>query len=323
MLREHIERALATLQDGALDEAARRQAVDLLGALPLPQSSETLSGLLDPRTPQSLQIAAVRALANHAEPEIAGLLLDHWREYPPDVRKEVIAALLSRDARCEVFLRRAAADADIVNQIDAAQRTMLLGSRNESIRTLAQKLFSGDDRPRQAVIDAYRPALESAGFSDQGREVFTANCSACHKIGDVGTALGPDLTTSQNRTPDVLLTHILDPNRYVLPNYVQYVVLDATGRTYTGMMTAQTATSVTLQREKGAADTLLRANIDEIASTGKSMMPEGLEKSISVAQMADLLVFLQQSRGPAAGEDDLQTRNFGTLPGLIEPPDAK
>jgi putative heme-binding domain-containing protein len=136
----------------------------------------------------------------------------------------------------------------------------------------------------------------------------------------VGTALGPDLTTSQHRTPDVLLTHILDPNRYVLPNYVQYVVLDATGRTYTGMMTAQTATSVTLQREKSAADTLLRANIDEIASTGKSMMPEGLEKSISVVQMADLLAFLQQA---SASEEDLQTRDFGTLPGLIEPPDAK
>jgi putative heme-binding domain-containing protein len=319
MLRLHIERALAAATDNSLDEAARRQAVALLGALPLEQSRDALSGLLPPRTPHSLQLAAVTALANHAEPEIAGILLEHWREYPPDVRKEVITALLSRDERCETFLRRAEADAGIVNQIDAAQRTMLLGSRNESIRTLVQKLFAGDDRPRQSVIDAYRPALKSAGSLDKGREVFTANCSACHKIGDLGTALGPDLTTSQNRTPDVLLTHILDPNRYVLPNYVQYVVLDATGRTFTGMMTAQTATSVTLQREKGAADTLLRANIDEIASTGKSMMPEGLEKSISVAQMADLLAFLQQSRGPAAGEDDLQTRDFGTLPGLIEP----
>ena len=98
------------------------------------------------------------------------------------------------------------------------------------------------------------------------------------------------------------------------------VVLDATGRTYTGMMTAQTATSVTLQREKGAADTLLRANIDEIASTGKSMMPEGLEKSITVEQMADLLSYLQQARAPAVGEEDLPTRDFGTLPGLSEPP---
>jgi putative membrane-bound dehydrogenase-like protein len=320
MLQDHIQHALIATLENSFTEAARRQAVELIGTLPFEQSRETLSRMLEPRAPQSLQIAAVTALGNRPEPEVGDILLEHWREYPPDVRKEVITALLSRDARCETFLRRAAADADIVGQIDAAQRTMLLGSRSETIRTLAQQLFAGDDRPRQAVIDAYRPALQSAGSLEKGRDVFTANCSACHKIGDVGTALGPDLTTSQHRTPDVLLTHILDPNRYVLPNYVQYVVLDATGRTYTGMMTAQTATSVTLQREKSAADTLLRANIDEIASTGKSMMPEGLEKSISVVQMADLLAFLQQA---SASEEDLQTRDFGTLPGLIEPPDAK
>jgi len=40
----------------------------------------------------------------------------------------------------------------------------------------------------------------------------------------------------------------------------------------------------------------LRKDIDEIASTGISLMPEGLEKSINVQEMADLLVFLKNWR---------------------------
>jgi putative heme-binding domain-containing protein len=125
---------------------------------------------------------------------------------------------------------------------------------------------------------------------------------------------------SPARDPESLLTHILDPNLYVLPNYVQYVVTDKKGRTYTGLIASQTATSITLKRENDATDTILRSEIEEMTSTGRSLMPEGLEKSISKQEMADLLAFLAAQvgkYGPAA--DANRERDFGTLPGLVEP----
>jgi putative heme-binding domain-containing protein len=199
---------------------------------------------------------------------------------------------------------------------------MLLGHRNEQIRALAEQLFGGDSSPRQAVIDDYEAALQTTGSAEAGRDVFAKTCSVCHRFGDTGIALGPDLASSPNRAPEAMLVHVLDPNRYVMPNYVQYVVLDMTGRTYTGMIAAQTATSVTLKREKGETDTILRASIDELSSTGKSLMPEGLEKTVSIAQMADLFAYLQSippADDPASNGDPLQERDFGTLPGLVEP----
>ena len=62
------------------------------------------------------------------------------------------------------------------------------------------------------------------------------------------------------------------------------------------MLTAETASSITLIRAEKQADVVLRKDIDEIGSTGISLMPEGLEKNINVQEMADLLGFLKNWR---------------------------
>jgi putative heme-binding domain-containing protein len=96
--------------------------------------------------------------------------------------------------------------------------------------------------------------------------------------------------------------------------------VDKQGRSFTGLIASQTATSITLKRENAAGDTILRNDIDELTSTGKSMMPEGLEKNVSKQEMADLLVFLKDAINKYATDDaDIQARDHGTDPGLIEP----
>ena len=324
LLQESANTALAVADDDAADEAARLQAIEFLGYLPFSETEQTLSSLLSPRQPQAIQAAAVAALAKSSEAEIAGILLEEWRTYPPDVRKVVIETLLSRDAWCLEFLEMAADDpVNMVSQIAPARRTALLSHRHDAVRELAEQLFAGDvSSSRKEIVEAYQEVLQLTGEVEPGRELFVKHCSVCHKIGETGFAIGPDLTTSQDRDSAAILSHVLDPNRYVAPNYVQYVVVDTDGRTYTGMIAAQTATSITLKREKEQTDTLLRANIDELAATGKSLMPEGLEKEINLQQMADLIAYVRSAHKPATEqtpEDPLKTRDFGTLPGLIEP----
>ena len=102
----------------------------------------------------------------------------------------------------------------------------------------------------------------------------------------------PKLETIRHWTADELLVNILDPNREVSPNYFEYVVALDDGRVITGMIASETPSSITLRRAEGVQETILRANISEIATPGKSLMPEGLEKKISVQEMADVLAFL-------------------------------
>ena len=49
-----------------------------------------------------------------------------------------------------------------------------------------------------------------------------------------------------------------------------------------------------LRRAEGVEETLLRSEIDELRSTGQSLMPEGLEQNISPQEMADLIAFLRR-----------------------------
>ncbi len=55
----------------------------------------------------------------------------------------------------------------------------------------------------------------------------------------------------------------------------------------------KTATSITLLRAEGQTETILRGDIEAIGGTGRSLMPEGLEKRISKVEMADLLALLK------------------------------
>src|SRR5262249_1033236 len=103
---------------------------------------------------------------------------------------------------------------------------------------------------------------------------------------------GPSLAALQNRGAEAILLNVLDPNREVNPQYVNYVVMTKDGRTFTGMIAAETATSVTLKRGDNLSDTILRIDIDRIGSTGLSLMPEGLEQQIDRQGMADLIAYL-------------------------------
>ena len=184
----------------------------------------------------------------------------------------------------------------------------LLNHPDSAVCARAEKLFSAGSSSRHDVIAEYQSSLTLSADAARGNKIFERECAACHQLGDRGFAVGPNLALTRNRTPGAMLEAILDPNREVQPRYVNYVVVDTDGRTATGLVTAETATSVTLGRDKGASETILKQNIDEIKSTGKSLMPEGLEKTIDPQAMADLLAFLK-----------LVQYDIGTLPDFAPP----
>ncbi len=259
---------------------------------------------------------------------LADLLLPRMRAFEPSVRAAAVRTLLSRDEWTKALLQaiqRGAESGISPTSIEASDRAPLLKHRDPEVARLAQAVFgrvvSGSRAP---VIADYASALRTPGDAGRGAKVFERECKSCHKVGDCGFALGPDLTGSPSSDPAALLANVLDPNASVQPAYVQYMVADHNGRTYSGIIAAETATSLTLRRGDGAEDTILRAQIAEMTSTGLSLMPEGIEKTIAKPEMADLIAFLRAShrggeREGADADDRSRPLDIGTLPGLIEP----
>ena len=91
-----------------------------------------------------------------------------------------------------------------------------------------------------------------------------------------------------------LIVHILDPSRSVEGNFLQYTVSTTDGRVLNGLLAGETKTSIELLDAEGKKQTILRDDIDELASSKKSLMPEGFEKTIPAEGLADLLQFLAQ-----------------------------
>jgi putative membrane-bound dehydrogenase-like protein len=314
-LQDALQTAHSTARREDGDPELRRQAVELLGLATFQESRETLSELLDVKQPAAVQIAAVRALAGYADADVGNLLLDGWAAFAPDVRAAVTSAMLDRPQRTRQLLESALAEELSLSHLDTTQRSLLVEHPNADVRSLAAKLFANAVSSRGEVIAAYSKIPETDADSRRGEPVFRRECMTCHKIGDIGSAVGPDLTSSTNRDRDALLMHVLDPNRNVPPNYENYVCIDTDGRVTSGILTAQTATSITLLRQQSEITTILRANIDELTSTGKSLMPEGFEQNITREEMADLLAFLQSSQVP----DAAVPLDVGTTPGMVEP----
>jgi putative heme-binding domain-containing protein len=105
--------------------------------------------------------------------------------------------------------------------------------------------------------------------------------------------VGPDLAALTDRSTEALLVALLDPNRAVEAKYVNYTAATTAGLTYTGLVAAETATSVTLVGQEAKLQVVLRSDLDSLTSSGKSLMPEGFEKDISPAEMADVITYVQ------------------------------
>ncbi len=323
-----IQQARTKALDNRSPEPARVEAINTLIMLAAAESRVQLLELLEPRQPLAVQIAAVRALVEVYSADVTAILLPRLRTFEPTVRTAAVRTLLTRASSTKALLlaisRNDPSTGIAPALIDLADRTPLVKHSDVEIARLAQILFAkAAPRPRAQVINDYVSALTVDGNATRGIRVFERECMACHRVGARGFDLGPDLTGSPSRDPAALLANILDPNANVAPNSVQYLVIDQNGRTYTGVIASETATSLTLRRGGGTQDTILRAQIAELTSTGLSLMPEGLEKTISKPEMADLVAFLRASHrgsdGEGPGARQPQSLDIGTLPGLIEP----
>ena len=278
---------------------ARLAAVQLLAQGSFAEARAPLAPLLDPRQPAELQRETIRALVGFREQAVPELLLKNYRACSPAVRADIVDALASRAEWNEALLTAVEQHTVGVGDIPQARRTLLSRSKNPEVATRAEKLFAANQAARATVIAAYQPALQAIGDAEQGRIIFRRECQSCHQLRGEGHAVGPNLATILHRTPDELLTHILDPNREIAPNFLEYTIVLNQGRVLTGLIADETATTITLRRAENNQEVVLRQEIEEISSSGKSLMPEGLEQKISVMEMRDLLGYLLGNKRPA------------------------
>jgi putative heme-binding domain-containing protein len=144
-------------------------------------------------------------------------------------------------------------------------------------------------------------ALTRAGNPDRGRQLFLAadktQCLKCHRVGDQGERIGPELTGIGSRFPRIfLIESILEPSRSITPGYQTVYVTLKDGRVLTGVKVADKGGMVTVADNQGKTHALPKADIEEERPLPQSTMPEGLEKNLTVEEFVDLIAFLASQK---------------------------
>lgn len=297
VLQATLLRSAESLADPNAATAERLLAISLQTLRDPDAAREMLVQRLEINEAPEVQLAALRALAALPQPDIAQYLLSRYRGFSPSLQAEVVDALLSRPERIPLLFEAIENQAVLASQVSTARRNLLLKHPDEKIRTRAAALFAKDaPSPRQEVLQAYRAALKLPPDRERGLVVLRRECLTCHRWQDQGQDVGPNLETIRNRTADEILVNVLDPNREVSPNYVEYVVVLKDGRNTSGVIVTETGGSITLRKPEGRQEVILRQDIEELSASGKSLMPEGLEKKVTQQEMADLLAQLLGKR---------------------------
>jgi putative membrane-bound dehydrogenase-like protein len=142
-------------------------------------------------------------------------------------------------------------------------------------------------------VPAILTALKQKPNLDEGKTLFTAICSACHKSHGIGSTVGPDLDAEFQRASEVILRDILFPSEAARPGYETIHAKTHRGETLLGITASDSPTSITLKLPGGAERTLLRKRADIRTLRNVSLMPAGLGDALKPEQIANIIAFLR------------------------------
>jgi putative heme-binding domain-containing protein len=136
------------------------------------------------------------------------------------------------------------------------------------------------------------------GDATRGRALFASGqCAGCHRVGDEGSRIGPELSDVGARlSPADLLASLLRPDERVLPLHWYVRALTRDGRTITGRRLNEDTYSVQLIDAQDRLVSLAKADLKEYQLLKKSPMP-GYEGKFTREQLGDLVAYLASLKG--------------------------
>ncbi len=300
-LAKIFEYARATVADENAPEDDRLRAARLLGRSAAQREADiaSLVALLVPQSSAALQTAVVDALGRIDNDAVPRALLAKWKSHTPALRSEILEVLLSRGHWVEILLEAISSKQVPAGDVDASRRQRLGRFKNDKIKQLSAALLSGAiESNRQQVLADHGAVLTMTGDAAAGATVFAKRCSVCHRLRGAGYEVGPNLASLTDYSPPALLMALLDPNRAVEAKFLDYVAVTTGGLSFTGMLANETGNSITLMGQEGKQQTILRTELEALQATGKSLMPEGLEKDLNDQDLANVIAFLRGSGAP-------------------------
>lgn len=296
------ESALATVRALVLSASEttdnRTAALNTLLGAKDPKLGPVLLGLLKDKT---LRGTAIAGLAQYAVPETSTAILEAYADLSQAEKRAAMATLASRAEYAVAMLEAIEAKRIPASDLSADLVRQLEYLKNDSVKALLAKTW-GTVRETPAekakLIEEYKVLVASTKEPKPdlslGRAVFAKTCQQCHVLFATGGNVGPELTGSNRANLDYVLSNIVDPSSVMAKEY-QPTIISTDGRIVTGIIKAEDAKSLTLQKADGV-EIIPLDEIEDRKLSEKSMMPDDQLKLFSKHEIRSLIAYLASDR---------------------------
>lgn len=279
------------------ETADRLRSLQLLSYDTRKESLAILEQIALKESHSALRQEAIGIWASRSPIEASKALMVDFSRQTPVIRSTILGTVVQNSDMVPALLDACESGDVAVGEIQDFHRRILARHKQPELQKRIQTvLASSGAEDRKPVLARYQAALSMKSDPKRGRAVFQKNCIACHRIGELGVNVAPDIADSRTAKPEALLLNIIDPNRAIDNNYFSYTIVMDSGKVLTGIIANETGNSVTIRQPENKTVTLLKEEIEEMKSDGVSLMPVGLEKNITIQDMADLISFIKNWR---------------------------
>ena len=158
---------------------------------------------------------------------------------------------------------------------------------DQQVRVVASQFF-----PKNGKVLKTDFIARMKGNPENGLRIFTANCTSCHKHGEMGADIGPDLTAIHKKFDKAgLLDAVINPSASMVFGYEAYTITTKKGETFFGFLLSDGANLV-LKDVSGQRHTIKADQIKSREKMEQSLMPEPTTLGLNEQNLADLTSYL-------------------------------
>lgn len=285
-----ITESLAAVADAKRKPEERLRIIRALGEAKVTSAVPPLlaAGKSDARP--TIRNAALNALLNFNNPEIAVEITASFAHQPAGSRAAAITLLASRQAWHGSFAtlieRGDLKPGDIPT--DVADR-LRIDSKLAALLPTAPMAPDGNRR----ISEIKGILSKGTGNPYDGEKVFEQRCASCHQLFFKGGRIGPNLTAYQRDDLGTMLSSIVTPSAEIREGYQNVTITMKDGRVLGGFVADKDAKIVVLRGFDGQDTALPQAEIADLKAAGRSLMPDGLLDGLTDQQLRDFFAYLR------------------------------
>jgi putative heme-binding domain-containing protein len=246
----------------------------------------------------------IQALGNTGEKEIVPILLPILSDQtqPIDVHKQAVRSLAKVQEGAAALIELARAQ-KLPDDVRPTARSELNSVRWENLKAQAAELLPLPKSQNARPLPPIAELIKLKGDLQKGAAVFrrdTVGCLKCHQINGEGVDFGPNLSEIGTKlAKDAIYESLLDPSAGIAFGYEAWQIDLKNGDDALGLIVSETPDEIALKAVGGLVTRYKKSDIARRTKQKLSIMPAGLEQTMTGEELVDLVEYLSSLKHSA------------------------